>query len=205
MMDKRAFMDACREGGPRIEAALRALDVEFATVLYRDCRKAVRSEGQADDLVQETFIKVWQRCATFRGDSELLGWVRSILRRTIIDFFRATKPEEPMEDDEGEMTHEVQVEIGRQSAEARNAPPDLVSRGQAEAVYRRCFAAFEADHPEHAAVMRWIAEEGMANAEIEELLGRSPGATRQFISQCRKKSRVYLDEWYQMMREQNDD
>jgi hypothetical protein len=30
-------------------------------------------------LFRKTFIKVWQRCATFRGDSELLPWIKAIL------------------------------------------------------------------------------------------------------------------------------
>jgi hypothetical protein len=34
------------------------------------------------------------------------------------------------------------------------------------------------------------------NEQIAAILGRTPGATREFVSQCRKKARVYLAEWY---------
>ena len=34
--------------------------------------------------------------------------------------------------------------------------------------------------------------------EIGELLGRTPGATREFISQCRKRARLHLIEWYEL-------
>jgi RNA polymerase sigma-70 factor (ECF subfamily) len=203
-MEKSVFMLACREGGARIEAALRALDAEFAVVLRRECRAVVRDAGRADDLVQETVVKVWQRCASYRGDAELLGWIRSILRHAIIDFFRAAKPEEPLEDEEGEMSQRAAEGVLGLSTAARDRPEDLMTRDQEESCYRRCFARFEADFPLHATVMRWIAEDGLSNGEIEGLIERSPGATREFISQCRKKARVYFAEWYAMTRTSND-
>jgi len=199
-MDKGYFMQACRDGGAQIEGALRALDAEFAKVLLRECRMVVRDAQRADDLVQETFIKVWQRCATYRGESELLAWIRSILRNAIVSAFRATKPEEPLEDEGGEMTHEVAESIAERSEASRNRPEDLLSLAEVESCYRACFARFETDFPLHAAVMRWVVEDGLGNAEIEALLQRTPGATREFISQCRKKARTYLAAWYAMTR-----
>ena len=44
--------------------------------------------------------------------------------------------------------------------------------------------------------MTWIVEDGLTNEQISELLDRTPGATREFISQCRKRARFYLAEWY---------
>jgi RNA polymerase sigma-70 factor (ECF subfamily) len=195
-MERSAFMQACREGGVRIEAALRVLYEECGGPLRRECRTVVRDASRADDLVQETFVKVWQRCASFRGDAELIGWIRSILRHAIVDFLRATRPEEPLEDAEGEMLQRVAEQVAVLSIAAHDKPDDLVARDEREACYRRCFARFEADHPLHATVMRWIAEDGLSNEEIERLIERSPGATREFVSQCRKKARVYFAEWY---------
>src|SRR5512146_635665 len=86
-------MRACREGGDRIEQALAELDRAYFSVLYRDCARAVNDSESARDLVQETFIKVWQRCATFRAASELLPWIKAILRRATIDFLRRRQRE----------------------------------------------------------------------------------------------------------------
>ena len=52
--------------------------------------------------------------------------------------------------------------------------------------------------PAHAAVMTWIVEDGLSHGEIGQLLGRTPGATREFISQCRKRARHHFAEWYEM-------
>ena len=72
-------MRACRDGGSGLEQAMRTLDREHFAVLYRESRRTVRDAAAARDLVQETFIKVWQRCAGFHGSSGLLPWWRAIL------------------------------------------------------------------------------------------------------------------------------
>src|SRR5262245_26025465 len=98
-------MRACREGGPAIEGALRDLDRSYYAVLYRDGLRAMRDPADARDVVQDTFIKVWRRCATFHGDSELLPWIRSILRHAILDRLRAPEREVPMEDEDRMTAH----------------------------------------------------------------------------------------------------
>ena len=184
-------MRACREGGGAIEGALRSLDRSSFAILFRDCHRAVRDADTAHDLVQETFIKVWQRCATFRGDSELLPWMRSILRHTILDHLRGREREVPMEDEEG-MTREVEKTI----TETARDPEDPVRRAELDACFARCWKTFEEAAPAHAAALAWIVEDGLSHEQIGEMLGRTPGATREFISQCRKKARLHLADWY---------
>ena len=196
-MDKHAFMRACREGGEEIEEALRALDRSFFALLYRECRRSVRDAEAARDLLQETFIKVWQRCATFHGDSELLPWIRSILRNTILDRLRRPEREVPIEADD-ELTGETAGRLAELSAKAVATPDEAARRRQLGECFARCWKRFESESPAHAAVMAWIAEDGLSHEEISSLLGRTPGATREFISQCRKRARAHLAEWYEL-------
>ena len=69
-------------------------------------------------------------------------------------------------------------------------------RAQLEALYRDCARRFASDHPMAAAVIRWVAEDDLSHEQLAQLLQRSPGATREYVSQCRKKARVYFREWY---------
>ncbi|MBP7616041.1 MAG: sigma-70 family RNA polymerase sigma factor [Steroidobacteraceae bacterium] len=189
-------MRACRDGGSALEQAMRTLDREHFAVLYRESRRTVRDAAAARDLVQETFIKVWQRCASFHGSSELLPWLRAILRHTMLDSFR--RHDRTVSLDDAVLTAEVEQKILELSARAVATPLDEVQVRQQREVFQRCWAAFERDCPTHAAVIAWIGEDGLDNEAIAQLLGRTPGATREFISQCRKKARVYLAEWYQL-------
>jgi RNA polymerase sigma-70 factor (ECF subfamily) len=190
-------MRACREGGAAIEHALRSLDRAYFAQLYRDSMRVLRDRDAARDLVQETFIKVWLRCATFRGQSELLPWIRAILRNGLLDRVRRAHPEVPFDADD-ELTEEAGRRVAELSAQYVPTPDDETRGRQLAECFARCWQRFESAAPEHAIVMTWIVEDGLGNEEISRLLGRTPGATREFISQCRKRARVHFAEWYEL-------
>jgi RNA polymerase sigma-70 factor (ECF subfamily) len=197
-LDKHAFMRACREGGQSMEQALRALDRSFFALLFRECMRSVRDRDLARDLVQETFVKVWQRCATFQGESELLPWIRAIQRRSILDWLRKPRREVPIDAANGEPSPEAQARIVELSTQHVATPTDERRSAELQQCFERCWERFERAAPAHAAVMAWIVEDGLSHSEIGTLLGRTPGATREFISQCRKRARQHFSEWYEM-------
>ncbi len=190
-------MRACREGGTAIEQALRTLDRNFFGTLYARAVRAIRNADAARDLVQETFIKVWQRCSTYQGNSELLPWIDAILRHGVLDLLRRGGREVPFDESDG-MNTEISARIVELSQRQIATPHDDARREQLAECFRRCWTRFEQDAPAHAAVIAWIADDGLSNEEIGTLLERSPGATREFISQCRKRARAYLAEWYEL-------
>ena len=196
-MDRYAFMSACRDGGVAIERALRLLDRSYFPILFRDSVRGLRDAESARDLVQETFIKVWLRCATFSGDSELLPWIKSILRHGLLDRLRKSEREVPFEEQDG-LGSEVERRIAELSAEKIPRPDDEARRLQLDECFQRCWERFETAAPSHALVMSWIVEDGLTHEEVADLLGRTPGATREFISQCRKRARIHLAEWYDL-------
>lgn len=196
-MDRYAFMSACRDGGVAIERALRLLDRSYFPVLFREGLRGLRDSDSARDLVQETFIKVWLRCATFHGDSELLPWIKSILRHGLLDRLRRDAHEAVFAEPDG-LDAEVQRRLAELSEEKVPRPDDEVRRAQLDDCFKRCWERFEAASPSHALVMSWIVEDGLSHEEVAGLLDRAPGATREFISQCRKRARVHLAEWYEL-------
>jgi RNA polymerase sigma factor (sigma-70 family) len=199
-LDKTSFIRACREGGAAIANALRELDRAFFAVLYRDGLRVLRDPDAARDLVQETFIKVWRRCATFRGDSELLPWVKMILRNAAIERLRQPRREVPMED-LGGLTAEAARRLMEISVEHNLTPEQAAWRRQLAERFRQGWEHFERSDPLHANVMAWVVEDGLSMEDIAELLGRTPGATREFVSQCRKRARVHLADWYALAAE----
>jgi RNA polymerase sigma-70 factor (ECF subfamily) len=196
-VDKALFIRACREGGAAIERALRELDRSFFAILYNGGLRALRDPDAASDLVQETFIKVWQRCATFRGESELLPWIKTILRHGAIARLRRPTREIAMENELG-LTDEAALGIATLSAE-HNPTPDQIARQRERAQeFREGWARFQQAHPLHANVLAWVVEDGLSIDDIAQLLDRTPGATREFVSQCRKRARAHLGGWYRL-------
>ncbi|MGH8200788.1 MAG: RNA polymerase sigma factor [Steroidobacteraceae bacterium] len=180
-----------------IERALRQLDRNYFSALFRDSLRGLRDPDSARDLVQETFIKVWLRCATFQGDSELLPWIKSILRHGLLDRLRKSAGEVSLENAQDQAT-ETQLRIAELSEETIPRPESEAARAQLDDCFQRCWQRFEAASPSHALVIAWIVEDGLTHEQIGELLGRTPGATREFISQCRKRARLHLAEWYEL-------
>lgn len=201
-MDKNEFMVACRDGGTAIAGALRVLDRSYFAQLHGECRRMVRNSELAREIVHETFIKVWRRCATFHGDSELLPWIRAILRRTMLDHLRSPVREFTFD------PQLVESEVNRYLALQMSAPsatPEAEARSaESAACFERCWRRFAAECPQHAAVIAWIAEDGLNSQQIAALLERSPGATREYISQCRKRARFYLAEWHALVFQHED-
>jgi RNA polymerase sigma-70 factor (ECF subfamily) len=202
-LDRTLFMRACREGGAAIERALRDLDRSFFALLYRDGLRTLRDPDAARDLVQDTFIKVWQRCASFRGDSELLPWIKTILRHAAIERLRRPARDIPLEGEDG-MTEEVAQRIREISVDRNPTPEQMARRREFEAQFRLGWHRFQEDDPLHANVMTWVVEDGLSIEDIAHLLGRTPGATREFVSQCRKRARHYLADWYALARDAGD-
>lgn len=196
-LDKQYFMRACREGGAAIEQALRSLDRDFFAILQSRALRYLRDPDAARDLVQDAFIKVWRRCATFHGDSELLPWIEAILRNGVLDWLRRSGRELPF-DETAAMNSEIAARIAEISEHEIATPHDELRRAQLADCFQRCWQEFESAAPRHAAVISWIAQDGLTHEEIATLLDRSPGATREFISQCRKRARVHLREWYEL-------
>lgn len=160
-MDKLAFMQACRDGGVAIERTLRELDRACFARLHRECAAIVHDGDVAADLVQETLIKVWRHCASYRGDAELLPWIRVILRRTVFDRLRRGKQEVILDNDALVAAADAAAVLSDQAP--RGSERDAVA-ADIQACFDRCWRRFEAEAPAHAAVMAWIVEDGLDNA-----------------------------------------
>lgn len=59
---------------------------EYSEALYWQIRKIVLSHEDANDVLQNTFIKVWSNISSFRGDSKLLTWLYKIAINESITF-----------------------------------------------------------------------------------------------------------------------
>ncbi|GET46890.1 RNA polymerase sigma factor [Capnocytophaga felis] len=56
--------------------------------LYWHIRRMVISHDDADDVLQETFIKIFRNIDKFRGDSSLFSWVYRIATNQALDFLK---------------------------------------------------------------------------------------------------------------------
>lgn len=68
--------------------------------LYRFIRRRVATEEQAEDLLQEVFLKMHTQIGSLREHDKLERWMYQIARNLIIDHYRKGRQDVPFEDAE---------------------------------------------------------------------------------------------------------
>jgi RNA polymerase sigma factor (sigma-70 family) len=70
-------------------AAQRALYARYAGRMMGVARRYVRSVAEAEDILQDAFVKVFTRLADFRAEGSLEGWIRRIVVTTAINYWQS--------------------------------------------------------------------------------------------------------------------
>ena len=64
---------------------------QYSEQLYWQVRRIVLTHEDANDVLQNAFIKAWNGLASFHGDSKVLTWLSRIAINESIDFVRRQK------------------------------------------------------------------------------------------------------------------
>ena len=121
--------------------------------LRRYARSLTRDETQAEDLVQDTLVRAYERRGSFRPGGNLRGWLLSILHNTFIDHRRR------------HMAEFRRLEQAAAVAETA-APPEQESRVRLQQVQ----AAFLSLPDEQRAALHLVAIEGLSYQEAANAL-----------------------------------
>jgi len=82
--------DLIRRLKARDANAMADLYDRYGKLTYSLIYRIVRNEGIAEDLVQEAFLRVWNRMAAFDAQKGALGpWILTVARNRAIDYLRS--------------------------------------------------------------------------------------------------------------------
>lgn len=84
MATDREILELYREGGR--EEAFRLLVRSYQERLYWHIRRMVLDADDADDCLQNTFLKAWRSLENFRGDAQLYTWLYRIATNETLSF-----------------------------------------------------------------------------------------------------------------------
>jgi RNA polymerase sigma-70 factor (ECF subfamily) len=73
--------------------------------LYRAARAITRSDSEAEDVLQDAYVRAFQHLRQYRGESAFGAWLTRIAVNEAIARLRQSKKFEPFEDAEGEVVH----------------------------------------------------------------------------------------------------
>jgi RNA polymerase sigma factor (sigma-70 family) len=89
--------------------AFNLLVTKYQEKIYWHIRRLVIDHDDADDLVQEVFIKIWKNLSKFRSDSKLYTWIYRIATNDCITFLNKKKQRNniPLEDVSDELSESL--------------------------------------------------------------------------------------------------
>jgi RNA polymerase sigma-70 factor (ECF subfamily) len=80
----------------RESEAMAVLYDRYKRLVYSIIFQAVREQGVAEDLTQETFWRVWNRIQTFDSEKgKLEPWIATIARNRAVDYLRSVRNAQP--------------------------------------------------------------------------------------------------------------
>lgn len=137
---------------------------QYSEQLYWQIRRIVVSHDDADDVLQNTFLKAWNALSSFHGDSKLLTWISRIAINESLDFVRKQKNVVMTSTDDGELGLANQL-----------MADDYFDGNETEAQLQEAIAGL----PEvQRAVFNMRYFEEMKYSEMSKVLGTSEGALK---------------------------
>jgi RNA polymerase sigma-70 factor, ECF subfamily len=164
--------------------------MQYAPQLYAAAMRMARNPSDAEDLVQETFLKAYRGYESFEAGTNLKAWLYRILTNTYINKYRKDK-RRPAESDLGDVEDlYLYKRIGsEQTADSSRSAEDRVLDGLVESDIKQAVESL----PENFRVPVLLADlEGFAYKEIAEILDIPIGTVMSRLHRGRKALQASL-------------
>lgn len=175
--------DLARRLRARDAGAMRELYDRYGRLVYSLILRMVRNSAAAEDLVQETFLRVWNRIQAFNQERGALGpWVLTVARNRAIDYLRSA---------DGKMSAGA-LELDRLEHPGQFC--DFEDRALSLDRARRLKDAFEKLTPNQKTVVELAYYEGLSQTEMAERMQQPLGTVKTWVRSALKTLREQLAE-----------
>lgn len=145
------------------------------------CMRYARDQDEAQDMVQNGFIKVFEKLSVFNFTGSFEGWVRRIMVNTSIDLIRKNKKNTYAIENEADIVSDeengiiLEEDINELNFKASKA---IEAISNLSAGYKVVFNLYVI--------------EGYTHKEIADFLGISEGTSKSNLAKAKQKLRAYL-------------
>ena len=152
---------------------------EYSEQLYWQVRRLVLTHEDANDILQNTFIKAWTNIEYFRGDAKMSTWLYRIALNECLTFLNKQRASQQLSIDEAETETMNQLESGAYFDGDETQKVFLQAVKQLPEKQRMIFN------------LKYFKE--MKYEEISEILGTSIGALKASYHHAVKKIESFLE------------
>jgi len=166
------------KGSKGSKKAFLMLYEKYHAPLYRHALKFVKSSALAEDVVQDTFLKVWENRQTLRADLSFVGYINTVSRNQVLNTLKRA-------------SHETVLKKGILYAadRSRNSTEDAFLDAEYEKMVNK---AIEQLPSQRRLVFRMCRLEGKTYDEVAQKLGISKNTVKEHMVSALKSLREYF-------------
>jgi RNA polymerase sigma-70 factor (ECF subfamily) len=139
----------------------------FSPRMYAVCLRYAGNTEEAEDILQEGFIKIFKKLDSFRNEGSFEGWIRRIFVNTAIEHFRRKRYLQPV----------TEKEENTLEGNYLSVLDNLAERDIMELVQQLS--------PGYRTVFNMYVVEGYTHKEIGDMLGISEGTSKSQLSRAK--------------------
>lgn len=174
MLDQVQLLKDCLKGKKEAQAKLYK---HFAPLMMAVCYRYTKTKFEAEDVLQEGFVKVFKNLDQFKGDGELGAWIRRIMVNTALNYLRTNK----------KYQQDADVDMIPEKASNDESPLAALQAKQLAAIIQRLPVGYQTIFNLHAI-------EGYSHVEIGDMLNISKGTSRSQYLRARNMLKKWIEE-----------
>jgi RNA polymerase sigma-70 factor, ECF subfamily len=171
------------------EEAFRELLRRYERPVFALIYRMVRDRTLAEDLAQETFVKVFNGIASYRREFKFSSWIFKIASNTAIDHLRRREPETISLDGPNEAPGPARDRRPLQLSNRKENPLEALEARELGSAIERAIGRLR---PEYRACIVLRHVEGYPYEQIAEMLSLPLGTVKTYIHRARNELRGYL-------------
>ncbi len=159
------LINGCLNNKPKMQEMLYK---QFAAKMLGVCMRYATDKMEAEDMLQNGFVKIFNKLGDFRGEGSFEGWIRRIIVHTSIEYYRKHH----------KMMQTVEFET---AGEEQSVAPLAVSNLGVQDL----LILIQQLSPGYKLVFNLYAIDGYSHKEISEIVGITEGASKSQLSRAR--------------------
>lgn len=184
-MDEQQLVERCLANDP---LAQRTLYERYASRLMGICCRYVSSRAEANDVLQESFLKIFEKMDSLQEIGALESWMRRITVTTALNYLKKHRKHQLTE----EISESLQIGVN-ENAHANLGVEELMQMVmELPLTYRTVFNMYAIDQYPHKEISRQL---GITESTSRAHYSRARAILMQRIKKIENKDAAYLERW----------
>lgn len=186
MVSDDQIVNGCKKGKRR---AFNQLYLKYAQTMLGICVRYTRNRDEAEDVLQEGFIKIFKKIGSFEGRGSFEGWLKRVMVNTAINYIKSNSKylfQEEYDITNINHTKDQIDEVNIIETDVAFEPQELLKMvNELPDGYRLVFNMYVFD--------------GLTHQEIADSVGIKVGTSKSQLSKARKYLREQVDQKQQKL------